>query len=565
MGRTKSKFALLGAASALALALPFASPASGIINACSFGQFPNAPGGQSGLKAACTFGNLAVKPTQTIHDFPQAAWHNGAAWKVTDGVTTAASATVTAASGHFNAATDINHTISGLGIAPNSFIVTVNSPTSVTLNKAATATVAAHAVLIENSDIRAVADGVTTASSTTITSATMDFQASDIGRYVTGTNIPRGTTITSVTNATTADMSVAATTTGTAQTLTIGATESVSTTRQIADGNVTATSTTMTSATANFQASDAQLPVTGCGIPTGTYISSVTNSTTVVLSQAATLTRPFTVTDGVTTAASKTVTSGTAGFTLACDKAKGITSGAGEIPVGATIANVTSLTSITLSANATATATGVTLTVSPGSTVVIGVPTATAPINGDAASVVRSELNLNPTLVKGSDPCAAGTPEGTSISGGWYNPGSFQATLLSSVVPSGAIGQVLYPTAVVSFAAYVVPELAATAGDPQVAAHVDVIFPFLPTGLALCGSPALGIGSSFTFDGTTIGTQKVATGVGRPSTALRGIQDLGIGVSTFTGNAYQTNGVSTYTGACTMKFPATIDFLCGNG
>ena len=203
MRRTKSKFAILGAVALFALALPFANPASAIFNSCSFGQFPNTPGGQSGLKMACTFGNLATSPKQTVHDFPLAQWHNGAAWKVT-GVTATGNTTVTAAAGHFNAETDINHTISGLGIAPNSFIVAVNSPTSITLNKAAVGNWPASALLIENSSIRSIIDGVTTAASTTVTSATANFTAADIGRSLTGTYIPKYTTIASVTNATTA-------------------------------------------------------------------------------------------------------------------------------------------------------------------------------------------------------------------------------------------------------------------------------------------------------------------------------------------------------------------------
>jgi len=564
MGRTKSKFALLAAASLLALALPFANPASAIFNACSFGQFPNAPGGQSGEKLACTFGNLATSPKETIHDFPQAVWHNGGAWKVTDGVTTVGSATLTAASGHFDAASDINHTVSGLGIGPNSFIAAVNSPTSVTLNKVAIGTWAAHPVLIENSSIRGVIDGVTTAASTTITSATANFTAADIGRSVTGTYIPKYTTIASVTNSTTAVLSAAATTSGTAQTLSIGTDELVSSTRALTDVNITSGSNTVTSASGNFQQSDVQLPVIGCGIPTGTYITSVTNATTAVLSNNATLTRPLTVTDGVTTTGSKVVTSATAGFSTACDKGQAI-SGSG-IPAGATIALVTNATTVSISANATATATGVSITLGSGAPVVVGLPSVTAPVNNDASAVIRSTLDLNPNLVKGDDPCAAGTPEGTTISGGWYNPGSFVPVLLSTFVPSGSIGQILYPTSVISFAGYVVPQVASTPGDPQVAAHTDIVFPFLPTGLALCASPALGIASSFSFDGSTISTQKVATGVGRPGTTLRGLKDLGIGVSTFTGTSYMVNGIpTTYSGACTTKFPATVDFACGNG
>jgi len=57
--------------------------------------------------------------------------------------------------------------------------------------------------------------------------------------------------------------------------------------RIVTDG-VTATSTSLTSVTAAFVASDVGATVTGAGIAGGTTISSVTNGTTVVLSAATT-------------------------------------------------------------------------------------------------------------------------------------------------------------------------------------------------------------------------------------------------------------------------------------
>jgi ribose 5-phosphate isomerase RpiB len=63
-----------------------------------------------------------------------------------------------------------------------------------------------------------------------------------------------------------------------------------------ADGHTTNTSTTITSATASFNATyDVGATITGTGIPNGTTISSVTNSTTAVISQAATATNTNTV------------------------------------------------------------------------------------------------------------------------------------------------------------------------------------------------------------------------------------------------------------------------------
>jgi flagellar hook protein FlgE len=69
---------------------------------------------------------------------------------------------------------------------------------------------------------RTVVDGATTNASTTITSATANFTAADVGRSVTGPGIPPGTTIASVTNATTVVLTNAATATASPVTLTFG-------------------------------------------------------------------------------------------------------------------------------------------------------------------------------------------------------------------------------------------------------------------------------------------------------------------------------------------------------
>lgn len=67
---------------------------------------------------------------------------------------------------------------------------------------------------------RTVTDGVLN-STTTVTSATAAFTASDIGFVISGTGIPANTTIVSVTNATTAVMSAAATATASGVTITL--------------------------------------------------------------------------------------------------------------------------------------------------------------------------------------------------------------------------------------------------------------------------------------------------------------------------------------------------------
>jgi hypothetical protein len=520
---------------------------------------------------SCTFTNLAASSNETVEDFPQAVWHNGAAWTVTAN-TVAGSTTINAATGHFNAATDINHPISG-GVAPfltlkaNTFIVAVNSPTQAVLSQAALLTKTGAVLTVDNGSIRTVADGATTSASTTVTSATANFQPGDAGRILSGTNIPNYDAIATVNSTTNVTLTTAATATGTAQTLTVGAGEFTSSTRQLSDAQISSGSTTLTSASANFQASDVQLPVTGCGIPAGDYVTAVTNPTTATLNAAATLTRPISVADGATTSGSAVVTSATAGFTTACDADKGI-SGTG-IPAGAYIKTVTNASTVTISANATATGTSLALTETPGDTVVVGAPSATAPTNGDQVSNVQTTLTLSPALVKGADPCAAGHPSGETIDGGWYNPGSYQANTLALAptnVPANSIAEIVYPTSVVSFDGYIVNVQAGTVGEQDAAAHTDIVLPFVPTSLALCSGlvtppAAQGIGSIFNFEGSALSQQKVPTGVGRPSSAdIRGVNGLGAGVPSVVGEAWLINGkgASPYHGNCTTNFPAAI-------
>lgn len=69
---------------------------------------------------------------------------------------------------------------------------------------------------------RQVTDGVTTNTSTSITSATAAFGPDDVGKPISGTGISAGTTISAVTSTTAATLSAAATATGTGITFTIG-------------------------------------------------------------------------------------------------------------------------------------------------------------------------------------------------------------------------------------------------------------------------------------------------------------------------------------------------------
>lgn len=71
--------------------------------------------------------------------------------------------------------------------------------------------------------VRTVTDGVTTNTSTAVTSATAAFTPDDVGKPISGTGISAGTTISAYTSATAVTLSAAATATGTGITFTIGA------------------------------------------------------------------------------------------------------------------------------------------------------------------------------------------------------------------------------------------------------------------------------------------------------------------------------------------------------
>jgi hypothetical protein len=204
--------------------------------------------------------------------------------------------------------------------------------------------------------------------------------------------------------------------------------------------------------------------------------------------------------------------------------------------------------------------------------VTIGQPSATAPANGDQAAQLNAELSLNPHLVQGSAACTTNSVQGFGESGKWENPGSFVAGALGSstdtTIKGSVVGQILFPTSVISFAAYVVKVKAAVSGESQTLAHYDIVFPLLPTSLAACPTPSTaGTGSSFTFDATTAAQGALTTGVGAPTTGLlRGLLD-DVTTATKATNIYFHNAVAGApfaTVSCTEKNPGIVDFGCGN-
>ncbi len=418
------------------------------------------------------------------------------------------------------------------------------------------------------------ADGNITAGSATVTSATARFVAGDVNHIIAGGLLPTGTFIKTFTNATTVQINavapVGSTTTTAVLTIENG-------TGRSATGTTTAASKTVTSTTANFTAADVGRGISATSIPHGDTIATFTNSTTVVLAvaasataankkisiaDAATMTSARQLKDAHTTTASLTVTSATAVF-AASDVGLSVT-GTG-IPAGDYVATAPNATTITLHAAATVTSTTAVLTV--------GAPNSGAALNGEAMAQLSSKLSLDPTAfagaVDGVPPCSANVINASSISGYWNNPGSYASVAGSATdakVKGPTVGQIVYPTSVLSFGGYVTQVKAATAGESQALAHYDIVLPSLLTSAVVCPAPStVGIASVFRFDATTVNQGK--TGVG----SLRDLKDFPAGTASKSTLAYvhviKTPATNLFTGstACVETYPGTAAFTCGNG
>lgn len=450
-------------------------------NSCGMTEFPAKIVSYSGLKVACTSdGTTAPSSGLTIHDFSNAVWHTGSARNIT-AKTTLGSATITSTTGFLSAvagrAGDIHRSITGPGIPGSTWIVSV-SGTNATLSAKATATAAAATLVVENNAGRTFKDGHITSGSTTVTSATAGFNATDIGQIISGNGMKPGTKIVTVPTASQVTITPAADVTSTTAQLSVGD-NAVTPVRQITDGHTTLGSPNVTSATARFSAAD-----------TGTGISL-----------------------------------------------------AGVIPAGTYIKTVTSATAIVLTKNATATSTTAKLDV--------GTPTVSAPKNADHVSQLAGELNLNPAFLAGADACAENTPEGFVISGDWYNPGSFVGT---GPFPADTIAQILYKTSTITFSAYV----STVASDTAIATpHFDVTLPSLPIGIAACAhSPSA---TTLTFNAIA-SSQETAPGL----PIVRANPDV-IGAGPVIATGKVISGATTYTTTCTIgRQISSPGFTCGN-
>jgi hypothetical protein len=345
--------------------------------------------------------------------------------------------------------------------------------------------------------------------------------------------------------------------------------------RSVADGVTTLASTTVTSATANFTATDVGLSFTGTNIPDGTTIATFVNASTVTLSAAATATGASQVlTVGASLEVTTTRTSNDAAITSAtvinsvamkwkADDVGLPVYGTG-IPAGTYIVSVAGT-------NATTTG-GMTVNAGPLQ-VTTGDPSLTAPTSTDTTLNQGVQLALNPVLVPGSAPCTADQAAGFGIAGTWLNPGSFIGGAFATQ-PTGtkAIGEIKFATSVITYGAYIVERPVGVVGDPIGSAHYDIVFPNVPTGLALCASASSpGVGYSVGVPSTTASQAAIPNGVGRPSTAqLRSTRGSVTGSSS-TVYLRSDDGIVTYSGSEFERLciiPAgtpDVNFTCGDG
>ena len=534
--------------------------------------------GQSNFRAQCNLEVADQSSRVQLSDYPFARWHSGSARLVTAKV--GAGGVLTAVAPSVFLPGDVNHTITAAGVnqtcshvparafikAQSGTTATLSSATGVKLSARTPATVAGAKGLA--TQLIASAAG---------TPAANAFQACDVGRVVSGTGVTVGTKVTSFISAKLVGTSVATPVAATTLTLaplqiTFQVDNTVARTTQ--DGVIANTTTTLTSATMHFVNSaspvgDVGNTISGQCIPLGTTITAVGSASAVTISNPATCDqlvgdsankKEITVDlpDGATstarivndaTGAGGLFVSPTANF-QATDIGQQITKGTVKYLITAVTAT-------------TATTTPAAPAFAVAAPITVGSPTVTAPVNGDFVGQQTTSLMLLPSLVGGQPACGTRLTGGT-VDGAWYNPGAFLTSGVlgtTGVTPPVQLAEFVFPTSVTSFAAFLTPRPAGSPfvdesghAETQTAAHYDITYPFVPLGIAVC--PGTTTASDWTFVGTSLGTQKLATGVGMPGSGnARGIQTTATALAPQT--AYVASGPSG--NADLAGDPCTID------
>jgi hypothetical protein len=493
------------------------------------GHYPAWPGSQSYLRVACIFNHSTagsgdfVSSTFTIHDFSNVVYHNGAGRTVTATASAIGPPSTITIADCRGIGTWVNRGITGnANIAARTFVTTVSAGCAVanpapvvgtlTLNKPLLGAVAGT-LTIENSNVRSVTDATLVAGPPDqVTSATANFTAADVGLSITGTNIANGY---------------------------LGGTLALPT----LPGTLPTT-----------------MDITGATITPGA-------GQTVTIGGTVETTTTRTINDGQFTATNQITSAANAARFQTSDVGLRVSGTGITQPCYILTRNSASLVTLTSACNDGSAGTTKAIT--------IGEPSRTAPLSTDTVLNQGVQLPLNPALVAGSAPCTADQSAGFGIEGTWFNPGSFVGGAFATQ-PAGtkAIGEILFSTSVINYGAYVI-EMPATT-DPLIGgAHYNIVFPNVPTTLALCPSTATspGLGFSIGLNATGVSTAAIPTGQGRPGTAqLRSTRATNAGSASTVFITDDVNGAGTlWTGPEFNRFcsipvgPPVINFVCGPG
>ena len=537
MRRTKSTLMAVAFATALLAPLLSASPASAVVvsgdgcNAAAgqgaeIGQYPSMPSSQSGLVISCLFNNQPgtsqVAASFTLADFGNANYHNGAARTVTStaivalGATTFTATNCTGITGWVNYTITADPYVAGNGVPTGAFVKSISGACLVTLSAATTAAFpAAQKFRIDNHQARRMAN-------TAPAPANISFAAAGVA---------------------------------------------------------------LTSVLSNFTAADIGLSVTGTEIAPDTTITAVAapvatiNNAALAASSATTV-----ITFGSASATTSTRQCGDATSTVTV-----VTSAACKFKtsdVGLPMYNITTPASIpantyiTSVAGNNATSAGAAMTVTAAAfKLVVGDPTVTAPNGVNTSDQVASQginLDLNPSLVAGSQACSAEDAEGFAVVATWKNPGDFSGSAAFNTPPAGSkvLGQIYMDTSAADFSAFVVERNnGLVPGD----FFYDVVTPNAPTTVAMCPGTATspGLGYSLRVQAQTSGVATLPSGTGRPGTAqVRNLEQAatyGAGYTSIATLTSNTAGVvyapaGQFTRTCIYaSSPSNASFKCGNG
>ena len=483
MQRWKIGSVIAAAALATATVVPLLATPAGAANVCDGGEFPASYAAQSILKVDChTDAGTAANHIE-IHEPVNVDWHHGAARTATlapaspTKATTAGSATI-----HFKAGSiqtrDLRRPINAFDATTHASIfkggtfINAVSPasctttcTSATISQTAAVTEASVTAKIEMTTSRTLSDATCSASTNTVASNSAKWASTDVNKSVSGGPFPAGTFIVSVsgTTATLNQTHTGACTTG--RLTTIGATD-------YSGGN----------------------PVLFNGDPEALQLSNTTAGG-----------QGFTCASGGHTLAMTAAAKASAGGFVSSENGINVTvKGSTTVATTASAVSTAGNTSLTLVAACPA---GVSTTAGSAA---IGATGAGAAPNGASMMTLSAELNLNPVLVSTQDDCTSQTFEGFQVFGGWTNPGAYTAL---AQTPVASVGQVVFPTSVISFSGFVVPQ--ASGDTVNASPHYNFSFPLLPTTLAVCQTPAGPVQISFAINPTVkAGAPFLATGSG---------------------------------------------------